>query len=165
MGELLSSPGRQGLRALPGGECIVVANAWKWAEVGGIRFNSMIVDEAYQMTSAKLLRIADLFPTLDMVGDPGQLDPFSTIDEDPWVGLPQNPVLNSVDERHTASASGFNSAVARTGGLIATALLGTVLAAHGPALLAAFHGAMIAGAAACALAALCAFALVAIVSH
>jgi hypothetical protein len=56
-----------------------------------------IVDEAYQMTSAKLLRIADLFPTLDMVGDPGQLDPFSTIDEEPWVGLPQNPVLNSVD--------------------------------------------------------------------
>jgi hypothetical protein len=51
-------------------------------------------------------------------------------------------VLNSVDERHTASASGFNSAVARTGGLVATALLGTVLAAHGLALLAAFHGAM-----------------------
>jgi len=36
-----------------------------------------IVDEAYQMTSAKLLRIADLFPTLDMVGDPGQLPPIS----------------------------------------------------------------------------------------
>ena len=32
-----------------------------------------------------------------MVGDPGQLDPFSTIDEERWVGLPQNPVLNSVD--------------------------------------------------------------------
>ena len=70
-------------------------------------------------------------------------------------------VLNSVDARHTASASGFNSAVARTGGLVATALLGTVLAAHGPALLAAFHGAMIAGAAACAVAALSAFTLVA----
>ena len=54
-------------------------------------------------------------------------------------------VLNSVDARHTASASGFNSAVARTGGLVATALLGTVLAAHGPALLTAFHAAMIPG--------------------
>ena len=64
-----------------------------------------------------------------------------------------NAVLSSVDARHTASASGFNSAVARTGGLVATALLGTVLAAHGPALLAAFHAAMIAGAAACAVAA------------
>jgi len=62
---------------------------------------------------------------------------------------------------HTASASGFNSTVGRAGGLIATALLGTVLAAHGSALLAAFHGAMIAGAAACALAALAAIALLA----
>ena len=70
-------------------------------------------------------------------------------------------VLNSVDARHTASASGFNSAVARTGGLVATALLGAVLGAHVPALLTAFHGAMIAGAAACAVAALSAFTLVA----
>ena len=70
-------------------------------------------------------------------------------------------VLNSVDARHTASASGFNSAVARTGGLIATALLGRVLAAHGPVLLAAFRGAMIACAAACVLAALSTFALLA----
>jgi hypothetical protein len=70
-------------------------------------------------------------------------------------------VLDSVDARHTAAASGFNSAVARAGGLVATALLGTVLAAHGPALLEAFHGAMITGAAACALAALSAFALLA----
>ncbi len=33
-------------------------------------------------------------------------------------------VLTSVDAQHTGSASGLNSAVARTGGLIATALLG-----------------------------------------
>ena len=36
-------------------------------------------------------------------------------------------VLGSVEEQHVAMASGFNSAVARTGGLIATALLGAVL--------------------------------------
>jgi hypothetical protein len=72
-------------------------------------------------------------------------------------------VLSSVDARHTASASGFNSAVARTGGLVATALLGPVLAAHGPALLAAF--AMIAGAAACAAAAFSAFSLLAVIKH
>ena len=71
-----------------------------------------------------------------------------------------NAVLSSVDARHTGSASGFNSAIARTGGLIATASLGTVLAAHGPDLLAAFHRAMITAALACALAALCSFALV-----
>ena len=51
-------------------------------------------------------------------------------------------VLGSVEERHVAMASGFNSAVARTGGLIATALLGAVLASSGPALFAGFHVAM-----------------------
>jgi predicted MFS family arabinose efflux permease len=48
-------------------------------------------------------------------------------------------VLTSVDARHTGSASGFNSAVARTGGLVATALLGSVLAASGPELIADFR--------------------------
>lgn len=43
-----------------------------------------------------------------------------------------NAVLSAVDRRHTASASGFNSAVSRTGGLIATALLGGVFAAENP---------------------------------
>ena len=58
-------------------------------------------------------------------------------------------ILTSVDAAHTGSASGFNSAVARTGGLMATALLGSVLAARGLALLAAFHIAMLACALAC----------------
>lgn len=52
-------------------------------------------------------------------------------------------VLGSVEERHVAMASGFNSAVARTGGLIATALLGAVLASAGSQLFAGFHVAMI----------------------
>jgi EmrB/QacA subfamily drug resistance transporter len=51
-------------------------------------------------------------------------------------------VLGSVEERHVAMASGFNSAVARTGGLIATALLGEVLARSGTQLFAGFHVAM-----------------------
>jgi EmrB/QacA subfamily drug resistance transporter len=55
-------------------------------------------------------------------------------------------VLASVDARHTGSASGFNSAVARTGGLIATALLGAVLAASGAALTSAFRLAVFIGA-------------------
>jgi EmrB/QacA subfamily drug resistance transporter len=69
-------------------------------------------------------------------------------------------VLSSVDAHHTGSASGLNSAVARTGGLIATALLGAVLAAAGAELWAAFHAAMLIGAATCAAAALSAFALI-----
>jgi EmrB/QacA subfamily drug resistance transporter len=57
-------------------------------------------------------------------------------------------VLSSVDARHTGSASGFNSAVSRTGGLIATALLGAVLAARGEQLAHDFQIASLAGAAA-----------------
>ena len=68
-------------------------------------------------------------------------------------------VLTSVDSRHTGSASGLNSAVARTGGLLATASLGVVLAAEGAHLVSSFHIAMVLGAAACVAAAFCAFAL------
>jgi len=56
-------------------------------------------------------------------------------------------VLGSVEEEHVAMASGFNSAVARLGGLIATALLGSVLGLQGAALFASFHGAMFVSAA------------------
>lgn len=66
-------------------------------------------------------------------------------------------VLGAVDAAHTGIASGFNSAVARAGGLIATALLGLVLAAHGAALLAAFRVAALAAGAAALAAGLCAF--------
>jgi EmrB/QacA subfamily drug resistance transporter len=66
-------------------------------------------------------------------------------------------VLSSVDGRHTGVASGFNSAVARGGGLIATALLGVVLTAQGRALLAPFHAALVACAATALAASVCAF--------
>jgi EmrB/QacA subfamily drug resistance transporter len=51
-------------------------------------------------------------------------------------------VLGSVKEKHVALASGLNSAVARLGGLIATALLGAVLGLHGAELFPAFHDAL-----------------------
>jgi MFS family permease len=66
-------------------------------------------------------------------------------------------VLTSVDAKHTGSASGLNSAVARTGGLIATALLGTVLATTGHQLFTAFHRAAVACALASAAAGVAAF--------
>jgi hypothetical protein len=68
-------------------------------------------------------------------------------------------VLSAVDAQHTGAASGINSAVARAGTLIATALLGSVLAA-GPHLWGAFHTAMTLGAAVCSAASLSAFALI-----
>jgi EmrB/QacA subfamily drug resistance transporter len=60
-------------------------------------------------------------------------------------------VLGSVEEQHVAMASGFNSAVARTGGLIATALLGSVLSSEGERLFSGFHTAMYVSAAVAAL--------------
>jgi EmrB/QacA subfamily drug resistance transporter len=65
-------------------------------------------------------------------------------------------VLSSVDARHSGSASGLNSALARTGGLVATALLGGVLASRGQALLGDFRQAALVGAGVTVLAAVCA---------
>ena len=57
-------------------------------------------------------------------------------------------VLSSVDAHHVGTASGLNSAVSRSGGLIATALLGVVLSQQGQALIAGYHGASLVAAAA-----------------
>jgi EmrB/QacA subfamily drug resistance transporter len=70
-------------------------------------------------------------------------------------------VLMSVDSRHTGAASGLNSAVARTGGLVATALIGPVIASSGSALLSAFGVAATIGAVTCAATAASAAALIA----
>jgi EmrB/QacA subfamily drug resistance transporter len=68
-------------------------------------------------------------------------------------------VLSSVDAKHVGSASGFNSAVSRTGGLIATALLGAVLAARGEELARLFRLCALSGAVAALAASLSAFLL------
>lgn len=60
--------------------------AWPWA----------IVDEAYQMRSDLLLRFAGRFSRALFVGDPGQLDPFSTIETDRWTGLSWDPMQSAV---------------------------------------------------------------------
>lgn len=55
-------------------------------------------------------------------------------------------VLSSVDARHMGVAAGFNSAIARTGGLMATALAGIVISQQGADLLAAFRATALVGA-------------------
>jgi MFS family permease len=69
-------------------------------------------------------------------------------------------VLSSVDARHVGTASGINSAVARTGGLVATALIGSVMSASGAALVSAFGMAALAAAALCVGASLAAYFLI-----
>src|SRR5215471_5877318 len=71
-------------------------------------------------------------------------------------------VMSSVNADHVGAASGFNSAVARLGGLIATALLGFVFADQGSpsALVASAHVAALVGAGLAAVAGASAFLLV-----
>ena len=68
-------------------------------------------------------------------------------------------VLASAGAENSGSASGFNSAIARLGGLIATALLGGVLGASGAGLIAGFHVAAIVAAIASVLGSVSALAL------
>lgn len=61
---------------------VLVATAAKWAYAPEeSRWQWGIVDEAYQMSSAALVRVADRFERLLLVGDPGQLAPFTVADE------------------------------------------------------------------------------------
>jgi hypothetical protein len=68
-------------------------------------------------------------------------------------------VMASVDANHVGTANGLNSAVARTGGLIATALLGAVLVRGGGGLAGAFAVAAFVAAGAAAVAGLAALIL------
>ncbi|MFI5831691.1 AAA family ATPase [Streptomyces sp. NPDC051578] len=88
------------LRELP----VVVSTAKKWSHVPREKcapWRWAIVDEAYQMRSDALLATAPLFSEKDsqvlFVGDPGQLDPFATVDTDRWQGLTWDPLRNAVD--------------------------------------------------------------------
>jgi hypothetical protein len=83
---------------------VIVATARKWQYVragiqkhgGGARFEVALIDEAYQMRSDTLLGIADLFRQLFCVGDPGQLDPFTIVDDSVWKGLWYSPARTAM---------------------------------------------------------------------
>jgi hypothetical protein len=76
---------------------VVLGTAAKWATVvGGEAWPWAIVDEAYQMRSDLLLRVAGLFSRALFVGDPGQLDPFSTVTTQRWLGLTWDPMQSAV---------------------------------------------------------------------
>ena len=48
------------------------------------------------MRSDALLRVAGLFDRALFVGDPGQLDPFSTVETERWLGLTWDPMSSAV---------------------------------------------------------------------
>ncbi len=75
---------------------VTIATAAKWAHISDATWPWAIVDEAYQMRSDALLAIAPRFERALFVGDPGQLDPFSTVDNDRWRGLTWDPMQSAV---------------------------------------------------------------------
>ncbi|MEU4692399.1 AAA domain-containing protein [Actinoplanes sp. NPDC023714] len=78
------------------GCAITIATAAKWAYVKDRSWEWAIIDEAYQMRSDALLAIAALFERALFVGDPGQLDPFSVVENDRWRGLTWDPMQSAV---------------------------------------------------------------------
>ncbi|MFD8571830.1 AAA domain-containing protein [Streptomyces sp. NPDC059639] len=79
---------------------VVISTAAKWAHVkvedAGGPWRHAIVDEAYQMRGDALLAVAGLFERALFVGDPGQLDPFSTVGAEQWAGLSYDPSASAV---------------------------------------------------------------------
>jgi hypothetical protein len=77
---------------------LVVATAAKWAMLKDQEqtWPWAVIDEAYQMRSDSLLTVARLFDKALFVGDPGQLDPFSTVETERWLGLNWDPMSSAV---------------------------------------------------------------------
>lgn len=75
---------------------IIVGTAAKWATIRDGSFGWAILDESYQMRSDALLQIAERFDRGLFVGDPGQLDPFTVVGTERWIGLPHDPTQNGV---------------------------------------------------------------------
>ena len=81
---------------------VIVGTARKWEyerarlQGSGVQYPVGLIDEAYQMRSDLLLGISTLFGTLLCVGDPGQLDPFTQVDDSLWRGLAYSPARSAM---------------------------------------------------------------------
>jgi len=60
-------------------------------------FDALLIDESYQADSAKYFAVGGLATRHLLVGDSGQISPFSTIDNPcRWRGLPEDPLQTAV---------------------------------------------------------------------
>jgi hypothetical protein len=76
---------------------IILGTAAKWARQTDYHCGLAILDEAYQMRSDLLLALdAGRFERMLLVGDPGQLDPFTTIETERWTGLRHDPTNSAI---------------------------------------------------------------------
>ena len=83
------------------GDQLVIATVDKLADaflrdgLGG--FDVLVIDEAFQADAARYYTAAGVAPTHLLVGDTGQLDPFSPIDDATfWRGGPEDPLQTAV---------------------------------------------------------------------
>jgi hypothetical protein len=80
-------------RALPVGPCVVVATGRKW-EYGDLQpFDTLFVDEAWQMTWSSFLGLDRVAPRFVLIGDPGQIPPVVTVDTSFWETTRRQPYL------------------------------------------------------------------------
>jgi hypothetical protein len=92
---------RESKAADAGGEDLVVGTLDKLGDAftrGSLSdFDVLLIDESYQSDSAKYYAVGGLAPAHLLVGDGGQISPFSTI-ADPcrWRGLPEDPLQTAV---------------------------------------------------------------------
>jgi hypothetical protein len=60
-------------------------------------FDVLLIDESFQADSAKYFAVAGMAPAHLLVGDGGQISPFSTIDDPTrWRGLAEDPLQTAV---------------------------------------------------------------------
>jgi AAA domain len=72
-----------------------LADAFLRNGLGG--FDVLVIDEAYQADAAQYYTAAAVAPTHLLVGDTGQLDPFSPLDDATyWRGGPEDPLQTAV---------------------------------------------------------------------
>ena len=86
---------RRGTTPIVVGTLDKLGNAHARGSLGRFRF--LVIDESFQADSARYFGVAGLAERHLLVGDPGQLDPFTTMaDGDRWRGLPEDPTRTAV---------------------------------------------------------------------
>lgn len=87
-----------------------LADAYVRSDLGG--FDVLVIDEAYQADAARYYTAAFVAPTHLLVGDAGQLDPFSPLDDATfWRGGPEDPLQTAVSvllRNHPAPATALH---------------------------------------------------------
>lgn len=80
------------------GPVISIATGKKYSYVRNLRFDLLIVDEAYQLSFADFTPLLNLADRFLLVGDPGQLPPLVLIDPEPFLAAPYRVTEAAPDE-------------------------------------------------------------------